>query len=187
MALINHTISYKDLDGNPAVVTYQFNLNASEIAELKIAHNDDLPAYLDKMIKSQNGQEVIIGFRSILTKAVGIREGDQLVKSQEIEDRFVQTGAYDAMFLELIGSKDSGAGFINSIMPQEIIDKHAQETHHSDEELLTMSNREFAEIAGTDPKAMSKHLLPIYHERKERARAENAHKKVRPKKHRQAA
>lgn len=185
MAVQPYQISYKDRDNNPQVVTYDFNLDASEIAELRIAHKSDLPEYLDRMIKSENGDEVVIGFRSILSKAVGRREGMRLVKSQDIIDEFMQTGQYNAMFLELIGRPDSGAGFITSIMPQDLLDKHAAPESYSDEQLLAMSRSEFERVAGRDERQMDQRMLGIAWRRKEIAaqNGENRSKKNKKRNH----
>ncbi len=59
----------------------------------------------------------------ILHRSVGIREGNRFVKSREIADDFVFSGALDAVLDDLISNPDEGEKFIPGILPADIVKK----------------------------------------------------------------
>lgn len=167
--MFQRTISYKNLDGEPVEATYWFNIDASEIALLKQTHKQDIEAYFQRIINSKNNLEILKMFQELLQLGVFIRDGQRMDKSQDVKDEFMQTGAFNALFLELIQTKDQGAKFISDMFPQDLIREYEarqDETKYSDEQLLAMTNAEFNRIAG-DKKNRSKRMTVIGMRRRE--------------------
>lgn len=131
--MIKKTITYDDLDGNKKSEDFWFQITQAEF--LKKAMTEGGEAYLDKLRGLANldesdmvgkGKEIMSTFETLLGDGVGRREGDLFIKNDEIKNRFMYSGAYDAFFMELIQSPDSGAIFMRNMLPRdahEAIDK----------------------------------------------------------------
>ena len=59
-------------------------------------------------------------FKNIIMKAYGVKslDGKRFEKSDEISRAFVQTEAYNVLFMELLRDAQSAADFMNGIGPQ---------------------------------------------------------------------
>lgn len=119
--MIKKTITYDDLDGTTKTEDFWFQITQAEF--VKKAMTEGGEAYLEKLQRlaqatEANGKEVMATFEVLLRDAVGRREGMQFVKTDEIRNHFMFSGAYDAFFLELIQTPDSGATFMRGMLPK---------------------------------------------------------------------
>jgi len=131
--MIKKTIDYKDLDGNPRSEAYWFQLTQADFTRKAMTAGGE--AYLERLrglselteeTVAGRGQELMDTFETILFDAVGRREDDLFIKDEALTRRFRFSGAYDACFMELITTPDSGATFFKGVFPQnvgEAIDK----------------------------------------------------------------
>lgn len=174
MSLEPTPITYKNLDGEEVTTEFWFSLSESEIAEMKATHQRDIGQYFQRIINANNNQDLIKFYRELLVLAVGIRKGQRMDKSQDVKDEFVQTGAYNALFLKLIQMPDMGASFVNKMFPEDLIKAYEEQQaeDYTDEYLLSISNSHFRRIAG-HPKQMDKRMLTINQRRKEMNRERN--------------
>jgi hypothetical protein len=173
--MFDKQITYKNkFDGTEITDTYWFNVEASEIAEMKAAHQDDIGAYFRRIQNANNSEELIRFYRDMICLGVGIRVGNRHDKSEQVKKDFVETGAYNALFMELIQSPDQGVGFINDMFPQDLIEQYdRQQTEtYTDQQLLDMSNAEFNRAAG-DKRNRDKRMTIIAMKRKELNREKN--------------
>lgn len=166
--MFQREITYDNLDGESVKATYWFGLDASEIALLKMTHKRDIGEYFNRIIRSEDNLEIMTMFQELLKLGVGRREGQRFDKSKDVKDEFVQTGAMNALFFELIQTKDQGASFINDMFPKKLIEQYEAEQAktYTDDELLAMTNAEFNRVAG-DKKSRNKHMTVIAMRRKE--------------------
>jgi hypothetical protein len=120
--MLKKTITYSDLDGNPVVEDFYFNLSKAEIAEMELSKKGGLSAYLQELVDAQDGGQIISAFKEILTKSLGRRseDGKRFIKNQQIIDDFLQSDAYSVLFMELISGDNSGADFVAAIVPQDM-------------------------------------------------------------------
>lgn len=164
---VKRVIQFQDLDGNPAEVEYYFDLNQADALEMDVVHDlaqmDNPLAYLKKIVDDKDSRKLLALWKELLFNSVGKREGQLLIKGEEVVREFRHSGAYNQLLSELIESDDAGASFFVSIMPAEIQQKAAQEQtrHYSKEELLSMPDDQFELVAGTDIRNMSKEHMQI--------------------------
>lgn len=181
--MIPETIHYTDLDGKPAQKEWYFALDKAEIAEMKIRHEGpgkgSLEDYLDRIIKEQDNNKLLDNFKAILFKSVGVRKGNYIAKNQDILDEFVGSGAYEAMFMRMLGDATYAANLINGIIPKDlakaVAEKQAEiegfaNAPHSDEELLAMTDEQFFTAAGgSNPMRWEPRFLMLAAKRKNAA------------------
>lgn len=168
--MIEKQITYKNrFDPSEEITeTYWFDVSPSEIASLKVTHKQDIPAYFRRIQNAGSTEELVKFYRELIELGVGLRVGNRLDKSPEVRRDFVETGAYDALFMELIMSPDQGVGWINQMFPQDLIEQYAEKKgdDYSDDELMSMTNAEFDRVAGPK-KNRSKRMVMIAMKRKE--------------------
>lgn len=171
--MLPKTIRYRNLfTGEEISKEYHFALSRAEIAKMKLAHRGDIVEYFQEIVDRKDGAELIAVYEDMLLKSVGIRQGDRLVKTQDIVDEFKQTGAYEELFMELIQSDDAGLSFLTQVFPEGLLEevqaKETAEKQHTDEELLDMSDDDFMAVAGSNPMKWSKHHTALAMQRKNR-------------------
>lgn len=176
--MLAKTITFLDLDGNQVTDTFYFNLTKPELAELGLSRKGGLDAYLKQIVADEDGSAIIRTFKEIIAMSVGRRseDGRRFEKSEEITNDFLQTDAYSELFMELVQNADAASEFIRGIVPQDMArsiqnNELPASREYSDEELLQMSDAEFAAVAGRDAQSMSKRHLQIAYQRSSRKAA----------------
>ena len=114
------TIKYVDYNGTERVEDFRFNLNESEIMEMEASLNGGLTQYMERIVAEQDTNQIMEVFKKIIMKAYGIKslDGKRFEKSDEISRAFVQTEAYNVLFIELLRDDKAAADFMNGIVPQ---------------------------------------------------------------------
>lgn len=114
------TIKYVDYNGTERVEDFRFNLNESEIMEMEASLNGGLTQYMERIVAEQDTNQIMEVFKNIIMKAYGVKslDGKRFEKSDEISRAFVQTEAYNVLFMELLRDAQSAADFMNGIVPQ---------------------------------------------------------------------
>lgn len=118
--MIKKTIKYKDFDGNPQEDTFYFNLTKAELVKLEASASGGLGATLELIVQTRQTTEIVPLFERILLMAYGEKspDGRFFMKSEEKAQQFKNSAAYDALFMELFGSVDAAAAFVNGLMPE---------------------------------------------------------------------
>lgn len=121
--LLNKSITYTDYNGNQRTEQFSFNLNKAELLELDSKYPSiGLNGEVSRISKLGNPGAFAPLFKEIITMAYGEKtdDGRRFVKSKELSDSFVQTAAYDVLFMELASTEDSMENFLQAIMPKDI-------------------------------------------------------------------
>lgn len=123
--MIREQITFTDYNGNEVTKEYHFNLSAAELAEMHLTYggDGDFKSFLEKIVESNDGKAIIDNFKKILRMSIGIKSEDGLrfSKSEDIADSFMQSPAYDKLFLSLVTNAGYASKFINGIFPKEVI------------------------------------------------------------------
>jgi hypothetical protein len=180
--MISEMFEYNDLDGKPVQKEWYFSLDRAEIAEMKIRHDGpdqgegSLADYLDRIVKEQDNNKLLDNFQAILKKSVAIRPAgtNYLKKGQEIVDEFVGGGAYEYMFMKMLGDAVYAANLINGIIPKDMAEeaakREAEEKQYTDADLLAMTDDAFFTAAGgTNPMRWEPRFLTLAARRKNAA------------------
>lgn len=124
--MLKKTISYKDFDGNPVSEDFCFHLMESDFIDLNFKYEAEggLRDYLMNLIKEIQDNEnapkrpMYEFLKEIITLSVGKRVGNRFDRSQEIKDRFFQTGAYSKFIMDMIEDPNGIPEFFNAITPE---------------------------------------------------------------------
>lgn len=123
--MLKKTITYTDFNGNERTEEFRFHLSKSKLVMLQ----NSVAGGFDKMIKgiadAQDNPKIMENFEKILRLAYGeiSQDGRRFIQSDELSDAFMQTPAYDILFMELLGDESGAkmAEFINSLIPSDVL------------------------------------------------------------------
>ena len=120
--MLKKTIKYTDLNGLERTEDHYFNLTKSELMKMEMGTTGGWSAWLQQIVNAQDTPTLMEVFDKIILKAYGRKDasGVRFEKSEEISTAFSQTGAYDALFMELITDADAAQKFINGIIPEDM-------------------------------------------------------------------
>ena len=112
------TRTYEDFNGQQRTEDFHFNFTQAELAKMELSEGGSLSAYLEKIVKAGDAEQIIKYFETIVLEAYGHKTVDgKFYKSKEIKEDFQATQAYSDIFMELAQDSDAAAKFINGIMP----------------------------------------------------------------------
>lgn len=119
--MLRETIEYVDYNGKTRTEDFYFNLNEAEIIEMAAA-DEDLGEKLKRIVAANDGSEIMRVFKDFLRRAYGEKseDGRRFTKSPEITEAFMQTEAYNKLFMRLVTDPEYSANFINGILPKEV-------------------------------------------------------------------
>lgn len=119
--MLARKVKYTDFDGNEAVDTFYFNLSQTELVEYNVdsSYPSGFTKFIQKIIESSNHDELIREFKKLILASYGVKseDGKRFIKSDELREEFVQTAAYDALFIELATNETAAAEFIKGVIP----------------------------------------------------------------------
>jgi len=125
-------ISFEDLNGDTRTGTYWFHLTKTEMVKLSLKYKGGLVSTLNALLENQDENRVLLILDDIIMASYGEKSEDGLhfvkANGQKAAD-FAETGAYDALFIDLIQNPGSMSEFLNNIVPHDVANemKKAQE------------------------------------------------------------
>ena len=123
--MIKKEVTIDGFDG-PENRTYYFHMTKAEALRWSKETDGKLSAELERVANLPTDGDITDLLEMtghILHRSVGIREGNRFVKSKEIADDFVFSGALDAVLDDLISNPDECEKFIPGILPADIVNK----------------------------------------------------------------
>lgn len=118
--MLKKSIKYTDFNGKERTEDFYFNLTRAELATMELSTKGGMKEKIEQIVESNNGEEIITFFLDIIRRAYGERSEDGRVfnKSNELSNLFVNSAAYDVLFMELVTDPRAAADFINAVLPQ---------------------------------------------------------------------
>lgn len=120
--MIQKTFKYTDFNGNVQEETFYFNISKAEAIEMEVSEKEGLSTALQKIVDSKDNKQILATFKDVLMRAVGEKseDGKRFIKNDDIRDAFIQSPAYDELFMELMTDAGAGAEFIQAVLPQDL-------------------------------------------------------------------
>lgn len=116
--MLKKTIEFVDYAGNKRVEDHYFNLNKSEATKMELSTTGGLTRMIENIIEAQDNPAIIKIFEDLILKSYGKKspDGRRFMKSKEISRDFMETEAYDQLFMELITDPKKAAAFVNEVI-----------------------------------------------------------------------
>lgn len=124
--MIKWPITYTDFEGNEQTEEFRFALNRSELMEMNFSATGGMEKMLQKIIDTKDTKKMIEIFKDLITRSYGelSDDGRRFIKIRDghkLADDFVQTAAYDEMFMQLATDDKKAAEFINGVIPKDLV------------------------------------------------------------------
>ena len=121
--MIKETITYTDFDGKERTEEIYFNLTKTELTKMQVSEADGLDVVLTKMIEDDNQQALLEFLDKFIVKAYGIKsdDGRKFIKNNELTEGFIQSAAYDELFMNLVTNPDKLTAFVKGILPSDTV------------------------------------------------------------------
>ena len=126
--MIKKDVTIDGFDG-PETRTYYFHMTRAEALRWSKETNGTLSSELERVANlpvDGDVTDLLEMAGRILHRSVGQREGKRFVKSQEIADDFVFSGALDAVLDDLLSHPEECDTFIKGILPANVVDEVAK-------------------------------------------------------------
>jgi len=124
--MFEKTIKYTDWNGEEHEGKFNFHLTRTEMLKLNTKYPGGLVPTLNKYLKEENENQILLIFDDIIRASYGEMSADgvhfEKAKGAKAE-AFSETGAYDALFVELLSDTGKLSEFLNKIMPKDIAAK----------------------------------------------------------------
>lgn len=114
-------IKYTDYNGDEREEKFYFNLNETELTKLQWSVKGGFRAMLEKIIDTQETTKVMPLLEEIITMSYGEKsvDGRRFIKKRDgvrLGEEFLETEAYNKLFVELLGDANKLAEFVNGIV-----------------------------------------------------------------------
>lgn len=120
------TIKYKDYEGNDREEDFYFNLSKAELMEYLMGDGGyTIDKVLERIYKESNGKKICETFRNLIYISYGEKslDGRRFIKTDEVKRSFMETEAYSALFMDIIGDTKKSIEFVTGIIPKELADE----------------------------------------------------------------
>lgn len=120
--MLKKKIKFTDYNGVEQERDYYFNLSEAELIKMNLTTKGGMEAMLTRIMQENDMPTLYNYFETIVQSSYGVKalDGSYFDKSPEALRMFVQSPAYDQLILELIGSADAAANFVNGVLPQKV-------------------------------------------------------------------
>lgn len=123
--MIKKTIKYTDYDGVERTEDFYFNLSKPELMEMDMSASGGMEKMIKRIIDTQDSQKIIEIFKEIIFRSYGEKsdDGKRFIKVRDghkLAEDFVQTEAYNELYMELATDDKAASEFINGVIPQSL-------------------------------------------------------------------
>ena len=118
--MLKKTITYTDYDGMARTEDFWFNLSKTELTKLDAELPGGVLGVLRKIIDKKDRKALVDFIETLILRSYGEKtlDGKRFVKTPDMAEEFMQTPAYDELFMSILSDTDSQTSFINGVIPQ---------------------------------------------------------------------
>ena len=121
--MLKKTITYTDYDGMERTEDFWFNLSKTELTKLDAELPGGVLGVLRKIIDKKDRNALVDFIETLILRSYGEKtlDGKRFVKTPDMAEEFMQTPAYDELFMSVLSDTDSQTSFINGVIPQSMV------------------------------------------------------------------
>ena len=124
--MLKKHIEYTDFNGVVRKEDHYFNLSKSELMKMEMGTTGGWSDWVKQIVNAQDVPTLMKVFEEVLFKAYGRKTADGR-GFEALSREFSQTGAYEALFMELLTDADAAQKFINGIIPEDMREAAAKD------------------------------------------------------------
>lgn len=115
-------ITYTDFNGQERTEDFYFNLSRSELIMLESTTPGGYAAMLQRIIDSKDQRQLMNEFTNLIKMSYGVKsdDGKHFIKNDEVVNDFLNSAAFDQMFLEFFTDDNAASDFANGVLPSNV-------------------------------------------------------------------
>lgn len=115
-------ITYTDYNGQERTEDLYFNLSRSELIMLESTTPGGYAAMLQRIIDSKDQRQLMNEFTNLIKMSYGVKsdDGKHFIKNDEVVNDFLNSAAFDQMFLEFFTDDNAASDFANGVLPSNV-------------------------------------------------------------------
>lgn len=119
--MIKETITYTDYNGVERTEDFYFHLNERDITKMA-SSNKGLDKLLQEAVDSEDPEKILDLFETLVLKSYGEKseDGRSFIKDDKKSEEFLNTAAYNELFIRFLTDNDEAIRFVNGIVPSNI-------------------------------------------------------------------
>ena len=124
--MIKKPITFTNFEGQKVTEIHYFNLNKVEIAKMEAGSAGGYSGFLSRIVEAKDSLAMLNVITDLVEKSYGIKEADgkTFTKSKELTDAFVNSLAFEALFMELVATENATNAmieFVKGILPADMV------------------------------------------------------------------
>ena len=129
--MLKKTIKFTDFNGVERSETHYFHLSKSELMRKEMSVEGGFSEKIQKISEKMDAPAIMEVFEDLIRLSYGEKsdDGRRFIKSKELSEAFMQTGAYDALYMELITDAEAAAAFFKGVIPDDLA-KEVDKANH---------------------------------------------------------
>lgn len=119
-------IKFEDYNGVQHEQTFLFNMTETELTKMQYSSEGNFQEYVQKLVETKNEGEIINLIEKFVVMSYGEKsaDGQRFVKiapdGHKLGLDFIQTEAYNVLFMELATNANAAIDFITGILPTKV-------------------------------------------------------------------
>lgn len=120
--MLKRNITYEDFNGDTVTEVFYFNLSKTELVDVEFSKEGGFEETLKRIIKTQDNKALISEFKKLILLSYGEKsqDGKRFIKSDALREEFLQTAAFDVLFMELATNDEAAAQFVQGVLPKDL-------------------------------------------------------------------
>lgn len=123
--MLKRNITYEDFDGNECTDVFYFNISKPELVDIEVGHEGGFESMIRRIEESKDNQALVNEFKRLVLLSYGQKseDGKRFIKNDQLREEFLQTAAYNSLFMELAINDGAAAEFIKGILPKDMVNE----------------------------------------------------------------
>lgn len=118
-------IKFEDYNGVQHEQTFLFNMTETELTKMQYSSEGNFQEYVQKLVETKNEGEIINLIEKFVVMSYGEKSADgqrfiKVVDGHRLGEDFIQTEAYNVLFMELATNAEAAIDFITGILPAKV-------------------------------------------------------------------
>lgn len=116
--MLKKQVKYVDYNGKEQEDTLYFNLSQAEAVRLDLSLEGGLEGYIASLNEELGPKDIMDFFERLLTLTYGEKseDGKFFIKNEEVQAKFRNSAAYDALFVSMLQNVDEAVDFFNQVV-----------------------------------------------------------------------
>lgn len=119
--MYKRTLHYRDFAGNDRTEDVYFNLTRPEAIRIELEYEEvgGFEKHIDGIAKKNSKREMVELFEMLIARSYGVKseDGKHFHKSQEALADFIDSAAYDQLFVDILTVEENAIAFVRGVFP----------------------------------------------------------------------